>query len=1187
MTPQFYGPDGTLRTDFIFSTSAQQRFFTGTCDAQTAYMEISVRGAAWVQDPNLVTFEGSQFTIPNPSAYPQGLKLFPGSNVIQVRSVLTSGSTTNPGSIQATVIPAETDLGIYMPPSGILVERLDGAVKIVISNEALATQNLRGLNLYATTQPGGGTDGYFKVNPELIQAQDALVTEKLSTLGTLQVDSYLGSTTLPISIRVQGTQVDSDTGNLIQADLDQTLDYSSNPDVPAISNLRYNITVNAVSQVAYYTFIHDRYGDIQSRYPTLPNSQLASIAQNLPIYYAVTAVYWNSDTLEEIETALSADVSGIPLQVTPSLGSLPTVTRQQVTQDLIGSIFTSHPDVAVQPGSVLRDTFIDPMASESERLGFIMDFIHKAQSFSTLLSIDDPNLTGASVAVRQSTYKLALAQAFRLTNLNQVQAIIDLSFDKLASNVGKTREPGQTAQGEVLFYLKQPPAQSINLPIGTVVQAGSVAFTTTSNASFNANNIGAYYDPSTGWYVTRSFVQCSVVGVTGNVPATAIKSVAIPSVFVTNEANTFGGAPQESNYALATRCSGALYVDTGTYQGYKNSAFAIPGVQDSQIISAGSPYMLRDLSSTGVHTGGKVDCWVRGTQPTTYTDSFAFSYQNVFGASFEVVGNAQDLILRVVLLNPDGTSQVTEQHPLTEILSSGIRNVSRGYSFSLTNIQYLSADTIQLASGYNDPLDISVSDVIQGDFRYQTSNKHVFARQPVDYVVELKGQTGVSGTVNPNQYTLFKLESPFLLGESSLASDYLQVTSGGTLGSVVSVTGEQHVLVSNYPKKLNWLGVNELTIVVKSTDGLTTYKPVTPYEAAPDYRLVAPADPAKEAWAIERTENSKITSGQTVVVTYQHNENFSVKYNTNLVVALAQNNLNQTKHLTADVVVKQCNVLPVNIAATVVLQAGTSKDIVDARVRATLQNLIANSQSLRQSNVSKAIEGVQGVSYVVTPLSQLSLADGTMILQEALQTSQAGDVTLLPTWSTSVVKTYLIQDILAHTTSIGGGDPSKYRAVTQSGVALQLLTQTPNLTGQPLSQAAGQALIIGSAGLSILGYSDDVTLRPQVVGYPQWYALDQKVLAGTATLVEQQQYLQYSGEVNNNVQTLRASLTGNRVVVSLTPEQLPSQYSYAVTYLVEGETGARDIDVGLFDTLASNIFTLTYDEDQQARRGTR
>jgi len=1177
MNPQFYGPDGIARSTFIFSTSAGYRFLTGTCDAQTAYMEIALRGAAWVQDPNLVSFEGGIFTIPNPAAYPQGLRLVPGQNTIEVRSVLTSGTTTAPATVQIKYVPTQTDQALYQPPTGIVVERLDGAVKIVVSTEALGTQNLLGINIYATSQPGGGTEGYTRINPALIQTQDSITTERATVLGNLSIDSYLSNTSPPIAIRVQGSQVDQDTQALLQNDFDQSLNYEASP---GDQHIRYNFSVESVQNVGHFQYIHDRYGDMASRYPTIPSSTLASVAQNQPVYYAVTAVYWNPDTLQETETALSLDASGVPMQITPAIGSFPTVTRQQVTQDLIGLIHEAQPDVAVQPGSVLRDTFIDPMASESERLGFILDFIHKAQSFTTLLSIDDPNLTGASVAVRQSTYKLALAQAFRLTNLNQVQAIIDLSFEKLASNQGKVREPGKQSRGEVSFYVKQPLNTTINMPVGTVVYAGSVEFTTLINASFDANNMAAYYDPTTGYYSTNAFVQAVNQGIQGNVPKKAINRTNISGILVTNTADTFGGTPQESNYNLAMRCIGGLTSDTGTYQGYKNSAFAIPGVLSSQIISAGSPYMLRDIDSQGKHTGGKVDCWVRGQQPTTYQDTFAFSYENVIGATFEVVGNAQDLILRVVSLNPDGTSRVTPATPLSQILSTGIRNLSRGYTFSLTGIQYLSFDTIQLASGYNDPTDLAISDVIQGDFRFQTSNRHYFSRQPVDQILQVTDQSGA--TINPNLYDLYKLESPFLLGESSMAKDYVQITSDTTLGGVSQAT-EQHTLIGLYSKRLNRLGVNELTIVVTNTDGTTTYKPVSPFEANPDYRLVAPT--GTDTWSIQRTESSTILSGQVVSVTYQYNQNFTVQYSTNLVVGVAQNSLEQSRHLTADVVVKQCNLLPVDITATVLLQAGAVRDVVEPRIRAALQNLVLNSQSLRQSNVVKTIESVQGVSYVLSPLALLRLADGAHILQESLQASQAGDFIVLPQWSTATVSTYLLQDPLNHSTSNGGGPTNLYRAVTRSGVDLKLLTQTPNLTGQPLSTSVDSAFIIGKEGLAIQGYSDDTTLRPQVVGYPQWLALDQKVQAGTATLQEKQSYLYYTAEVANNVQSLRQSLTGNRVLVSCSNDAKPSAYTWVVTYFVNQETGAQDIETGLFDTLTTNLITLTYDQDPQVRRG--
>ena len=1206
LIPKFYGPDNTLRQEWNFTTTRSQRFFTGTVDPQTAYMEVSVYGGAFTADPDLVTFEGTSFTLPNPTSYPQGLRLLPGSNVIKVRSVLTNGNTTDYATATVTVVQAEGQLGIYTPPSGLSVERMDGAVKVVVRSTTTLDANLVGHNFYATPQTGGGSIGYFQINPSVVRAADAEYLNTTSELGTLTVDNpiYKDPTgvTPPLSYRFRGDQVATSAPNTsLEVDFDELIPFSYPDDSSGPALVRANVMLSLVVRTYFYTFIHDRYGDTFSKYPTLPNGSLAAILQTDPVYYAVTSLYYDPLTNTEIETALSAEVSGIPLQVTPSIGTFPIATRQEVTQDLIGSIYRTNPDISVVAGSVVRDTFIDPMASESERLRYIMDFVHRAQSFTTLLAIDDPNLTGTSIPVRQSTYKLALAQAFRLTDLNQVQNIIDMAFDKLASNSGQTRLSGKQAEGEVTFYLSAIPLGTILLPIGTTVSGGGVSFTTTSSVTFDPNNLAPYYNPATGQYAAKAYIQSSVNGPNGNVPARTIGVAGVPNVKVVNESPTFGGQAAETNYTLATRVIRTLAsVDTSTYQGTIQTATNIAGVLEAEIISAGNPYMMRDVDpTTGKHMGGKVDVWVRGTQTSTSTDTFVFGYENLYDVVFEVVGNVADLTFRAVLLNADGSSRLSLDTPLTEMLNYpsnipplGFRNLTKGYTFVLTGVKYLSFDTIQLSALYNDPTDVSVADVLSGDFRLRTSFKHKFSRQPVSLVSSVTGSPSATSTVSSTQYLLYKLESPLQLGQSSYANDYLQFSTPdptGALGQVLTVTGEAHVLIGNYIESLNMLGQNPLTITVWNTTRTVQYKAVSSYEPAPDFRIVNPSNPMTQAYGIERTEQSTIPSGATVLVDYSYNENFVVTYTTNAVIGVAQNDIEKKRSLTADIVVKEANPLIVDVDATVVLQQDQRSNLVDPLIRASIINLILNSalgQGIRQGDVISAIDKVNGVSYPIVPLTKMTLSDDTHIFGEPLVTSVAGDVTMLTSWTTPTVQVYLVLDPLNYNTLNGGGPFNLYRAVTQDDVDLVLLTQVPNLAGQPVNTTVGQAFIIGKDGLDIPGYSDDATLYPQVTGYPRWSQLGALVTAGPATLLEVQEYARLTGQVQSEVLTLRQSLTANRIIVTTAATDSPLDHNYTVTYFVNGDTGSKDIEATNFDYIAVGTFNLTYDTDRQTNRRT-
>ena len=116
-TPQVLGPDGVLREEFVFSTTMPSRFFSGTADSATADIEVSIRGSAYTSDPDFVAFDGEDWVIPNPEAYPDGLDLVVGGNVLLIRAVVTSGSVSTPASVTVRLIQA-SDLGVVADPVG-------------------------------------------------------------------------------------------------------------------------------------------------------------------------------------------------------------------------------------------------------------------------------------------------------------------------------------------------------------------------------------------------------------------------------------------------------------------------------------------------------------------------------------------------------------------------------------------------------------------------------------------------------------------------------------------------------------------------------------------------------------------------------------------------------------------------------------------------------------------------------------------------------------------------------------------------------------------------------------------------------------------------------------------------------------------------------------------------------------
>lgn len=1147
ITPQVYGPDGVLRNSLLFTTTIASRFFTGTIDASTVDMEVSIRGGAFAPDPDLITFDGTSWVMPNPEAYPDGLELEAGLNEIRIRAITTSGSVSSAAIISVRLIQSG-DLGtITVAPTNVTLEQLDGRVEITVDAPS-DTTNFRGMNYWASLYEGGGVTGYTRLNIQVVD--DSTTIEETEDVGSLEIESDVvtnldGSHAAdPLYVQYVGTQVNAD-GTVLQADFTEQLEVPE-----TASRLRSTLSLQSVRVVNRYSFSHSRSATTTSTPPTVYVGAFAAAPVSDPLFYVVTAVYYDPNTMLETESAVSIEVVGHPLIVTTTVGTFPVVTRQQIVRNTIESIFRSNPQLKVEPGSVLRDTFIDPFSSEAERLRFIVDFLHRAQSFAGLLAVDDPQNTGTSASVGTTPYKVALKKAFGLTSDADTQAVIDRAFESLAGNYGVFRRPGQFARGEVTFFTTKRPTRTIPIPLGTTVSGGSVVFRTTETSSIPFENLASYYDPTTGRYRVTVSVQATSVGASGNVATGQVRAVVsgVTGLSVINSGSMFGGADQETNLQLATRAQNALAsVDSGTARGYLQTAADVPGVLQANVVSAGDPLMMRDLDAAGVHRGGKVDIWVQGENLATVTDTFSFALDEAKDIHFVVVGDPADLIFRAI--DPNLSAGL----PIVEMLDApaqglGLRNATTGLYFDLTNVQITNYDTIQLDTSLVQPA-VTLSDVVLGDYRRRTGNTFVMLRQPVRAVTSVVGT--VSGTLPTTAYTLYFPKDPLEEGRSNLAADYLEIVpvsdgSGGLIpsGGSLTVTDESHVLVGEYLEYLDNLGADPLTVVVTNSDGTITYRGPDDPSGISDYLIVYGDE--TNALAIQRVPTGDIASGDTVLIDYEHDENFTVTYTTNVIVDVVQDAVNNKRHVTADVLVKEAVEVPVDIAATIILVRGAEQSTVDSAVRTNLTNLFGNfrlGDPVRQSDLVAVIEGTTGVSYVEVPLTTMVRGEGSTVVREAV----ASDAEYIAGWSSATVSVWLLTDALASATTNGGGSTNRFRGVFQSDALLALLLASPSSS---LKTGAGQAFIIGSGGYVIPGISDDTTL----------------IAEGYTTQAE--------------IEAQRVLLTANRILVSTSVDDSPANYDYSITYIVGQDSGPKNITTSAAEYLVVGNVEFTYDEDR-------
>ena len=1145
-TPTFLGPDGVYRTRYIFTTDQSTRFFTGQMDADTVDMRVSVRGGAESTDPDLITFEGTSFTIPNPSAFPEGLPLLAGSNLITVRSVLTNGETTAYGTIQANLALDRDTRSLVPPPTGVFLEQKDQTVTVsLIGGEGA---DVVGYNFYAATAPGGGLGGYKRINIGLVTAYES--DEDVAVIGSLTADSVIDTNddgspvTDPLYFRVIGTQRDED-GAVISTDFDEQVE------VPETAGRLRTMTYTAlVITLKRYSFTHDRGGSANSTYPTIPNSEFTTVPSEDPLYYTVTAIYLIDGI--EYESSMSQEVAGHPLKVTSSIADLPAVSRQQIIRDSTLSIFRARPDVDVKPGSYLRDTFLDPFATEAERLRFIINFLQSAQSFTTLLAIDDPSGSGTSVSVPQSPYKIALKQAFFLQDNLSTQNLIDNAFDHLAARRGVTRLLGQRSKGEATFYVTIRPANTRYMPLGTIVSGGGNRYRTISGARITSSGAGSIFNPGTGRWSATAYVEAEEIGSAGNVAAGQITTIVDGprGVKVTNGSSLFGGKDAESNYALAVRADGVLSsVDTGTYRGYVQTATKTAGVEQVNVVDGGHALMMRDMDlTTGEHWGGKVDVWVRGSNLAAVTDTFAFSFQTVVDGIFNPVGDIQNLRFRVV------NTAVNADNPIIEMMN----NAEWGYEFKATNASdgsttvldltdatIIAPDGLQLSTDYNDPNVLHLTDIFEGTYRYRTSNTHEFTRQPVTEILSFYrvDSNGVQQVVSDSAYRLFHPSGPLELGRSTEAENYLQVIqpTDGTApvnlpsGIPIAVTGESHTLLDS-PEYLSNLGVNKRTVHIWNVERTVEYRgPYHPGTAQRDFSFVD--ELGQRPVAFTMIAAGALEAGMSVVVDYEHDENYVVKYKTNSLIGVVQTALDVVRHSTADVLAKSAFSVGVDLQATVVLQQNQTVSVVDGAIRTALGRLAGRlglGLPLRQGDVIKTIESTAGVSYVVVPMVEMDRQDGSVVVQESVVTTEENtDWVEITAWSTDAVKVYLLINPLRYGTANGGGDFNEFRGIRMDDIPLTLNRGVPAVSGSPLKGVSMSACIIGDGGAAVSGYT---------------------------------------------------GLTARRVLVALPVGTTPSSGSFTVTYIVDKTDvttpEVKNIEPGPLGYLELGDLEFTYDEDE-------
>lgn len=1135
--PKFNYPDGSgTTTQYVVTTNLPGFSVTAQVDENTVDVQVDLNGSGFVSNPTLFLLAPPALRIPNPASLPDGLVLDRGQNTIRVRTVDISGSVSPPSTIIVQLVDAVPSFTTNNPPTGLSIQRRASSIDVVWSD--FGTSGCTGYNVYASTGSGGTESGYLRVNQELIPASAAKETVVEET-PMVSFEYDYRETNTDLEFQVQTQMADAITGEVVSRGGMTSWPLFSSPE------FRFRGSVIRLDTNRSYHFNHDRNASVGEG--ILNNDVFSSAHPEDPLFYVVTAVYYDKNSGEMVESRYSPEMSGAALPLDIAVRGVKVREPKDITTSYIDEIQKTEPSLALIPGSTIREIHVEPFSNELHKTYFLLDFVHRAKSFPALLAIDDPSLSGQSVPVANSTYKMNLKTALSVSDDTAVQALINGAFDSLAKNVGIVRKGKKSAVVMQTFFTTSKPTRDLVVQQNAIVTSSrnSAAPSFRSNGQYTmlASQAQSYYNPDKRRYEIQVQLVAETPGTDGNVPAGDLDTVSsgASGLQTVNEVSADNGRDAQTNLELAEEYMNSIVsLDTGTSGGYERIARSTPGAFDYKVVMAGDPYMMRDWDSVrNKHTGGKVDIYVKGLIERTITETFAFQFSVANSVKFDVVDPAS-LTFRA------RDSRLTPSNPIQEMLFNpaqglGLRNHSNypTTEYDLTGVVVIDYRTIRLSTLIPQP-STTLDDFVEGDYRYRSNNRFVAKVQPIRRIVSITGE--VSGSLSPDSgYQLYKTQDPLLDGESTKAQDFVIINQVGSVpsGKSIPVNGEEHVLIGEFEEPLKSTGVNVFSIQVMSRDRTITYN--GPGTDSPDYFILDGGQTGSTR--IVRSGLSAIASGEVVSIDYDHDENFTVTYIVNDVLQNMQNKVSKSRHITADVLVKQAIENPMSTEASIQLKRNAVQSTVESEVR-TNTSLLTDAKgigtSVYQTDMSTSMKKSPGVDFIVQPFAKMTLRDGALRIRDPIPSAS---YTFLASLSKFANAVYILEEPLPFNTTDSGGPGTAHRGVYIDNLIMKMAASM-----EAIGDEHGSAWIIGSKGAIIPGFTDDVTLAA-VVGA-------------------------------ENVGSERLARTANRVLVSLNngilPADVPSNHNFSATYTVMGDTGVKDIDVSAVEYVTPGDLTLTW-----------
>lgn len=325
------------------------------------------------------------------------------------------------------------------------------------------------------------------------------------------------------------------------------------------------------------------------------------------------------------------------------------------TNDIILNLIDFYrlvkPELDTKPGTVTRDIFISPLATQ---LSLLFDEINNISS----------------------------KQSLRL--------VIGSDLDKLGKNFGISRQSSTYSSGICIFTFASVEGNFVINKGDLVYSQNGVSFQVNTGLVINSSNSNYYKGIATKYktdlenlgitdqYAVELSVTASTPGISGNISKYSLARTNALNVNNVLNVNSFnGGLEQENDATFRNRILSTFSGSSiGTNLGYYNTALSVSGVLDAYIVEPNDPLMVRDgtivskntdgsLTITKEGNGGKVDIVILGSNLVEANDSFIYLDKSNTG---NANNSANDYILGQII----GDENKTVPKKRVDNIKSGI-----------------------------------------------------------------------------------------------------------------------------------------------------------------------------------------------------------------------------------------------------------------------------------------------------------------------------------------------------------------------------------------------------------------------------------------------------------------------------------------------------------------------------------